>query len=136
MLLTEFSKVGLIDEVFARSTITDEYKIGDALRDAKERIQGQSHPAALTIDYEKGSDGRKPIGHCVAIMPDAKFIDVKERKCWEANSDSRISYICVVNVKESEVMEWQRKCVLQKCEAECIVCSSECLPGSLDGSSK
>ncbi|CAB3980494.1 Hypothetical predicted protein [Paramuricea clavata] len=116
--LTEFLKVGLIDEMFARS-ITDEYKIGDALREAKERIQGQLHPAAFMIEYEEGPDGRKPIGHCVAVMPDGKVIDVEEGKYWEANSESRISYIYVVNVKESEVIEWQHKCALQKCEAEC-----------------
>jgi hypothetical protein len=91
-----------------------------------------SYPAVLAIEYEKNPDGTQPVGHSVAMMPDGKYIDVQERRYWQPTPNSRISHIHVVNVKKSEITEWQRNCGLQNCKDECIVGSTECSNDSLE----
>ena len=120
--LDDFCQVGLLeDESVFDEAITDEYTIDDALRDAREKIK---RPAVLAMERQKGPNGSQPVGHSVAIMPSGKCIDVQNKRYWKPKPDSRISHIHVVNVKESALAEWRRKCGLQKCEDECITYTS------------
>ena len=126
--LADISNAGLLEdkEVF-KADISDTYTINDALRDAREKIKGQSYPAVLAMEYENNPDGTQPVGHCVAMMPDGKYIDVKERRFWKPTLDVGISRIHVVNVKKISIVDWQRNCGLHKCQHDCIVYSNECL---------
>ena len=122
LALTDFSKAGILEdkEVF-NAKIHSECTIDEALDEAKEKIKHQIYPAVLAMEYAKSPDGTQPVGHCVAMMPDGKCIDVKERQYWELTPDSLISEIHVVNVKESNTVEWQRNCGLHKCQHHSIV---------------
>ena len=129
--LDDFSKVGLLEaESVFDVAITDEYTINDALRDAREKINRQADSAVLAMEHKMEPSGSQPVGHSVAIMPSGNCIDVQNRRYWKPKPDSRISRIHVVNVKKSDLAEWQRKCGLQKCKDECITCTS--LTESLD----
>ncbi len=123
--LDDFSKVGLLEakSVFDVA-ITDEYTIDDALRDAREKINRQADPAVLAMERKMEANGSQPVGHSVAMMPSGKCIDVQYRQYWKPKPDNRISHIHVVNVKKNDLAEWRRKCGLQKCEDECITCTS------------
>ena len=130
--LVDFYEAGLIESQEPDGkTITGECTIDDALRDARKELKGQSDPALLAMQYEKNPDGTKPVGHSVAMMPDGKYIDVKEMRYWQPTPDSRISHIYVINVKRSELAKWQRNCGKQNCAYECIVCSVQSSNDSL-----
>ena len=125
LALTDFSKSGLLEdkEVFT-AKIPSEYTVDEALREAGTKMRDRTYPAVLAMEYEKNSDGTQPHGHCLAIMPSGEYIDVKERRYWKLTPDSRVSEIHVVNVKESNIVEWQRNCGLHNCQNDCIVCTS------------
>ena len=118
--LNDFYEAGLIEEVF-NTPITDTCTIDDALCKARKELKGQSHPAVLSMEYQNNTDGTKPVGHSVAIMPDGKYIDAKERRYWKPTLDNRIMAIHVLNVKKSNIAELQHYCGLQKCSTECLM---------------
>ena len=117
----DFYNVSIIEKECKISVvITDADKIDHHLKRAIEIMKGELHPA-LFIMYYKSGTGRA--GHCVAIMPDSKFIDVQEEYYWYPEKDPHwrsVSKIELWKVEEQVAKEFEEKCSLKKCGNECI----------------
>ena len=120
MFLTDCSEAGLLEEkdVFNKA-ITGACTINNALGEVRRELKDQTDPAVLAIEYKKRPDGKQAVGHCVARMPDNKYIDVTERQYWTPTPD--ISHIHVVNVNKSNFSDWKHHCEIRICEDECTV---------------
>ena len=124
---------GPVEKSFCR-LITGKYDLNLALKEAVEKcMPGESHPALLVINY-KQQKGSTRAGHCVAIMPDGKFIDVQKKRYWKPHKSEKhsIRRIYVVKVNKSVAKQLVKKCGLNICEDECYYDSKTNFPGCTD----
>lgn len=117
----DFRNVGIIENKSIFSfTVTDAEKIESGLPRAINKMKQERHPALFLI-YKKEKNGRSRIGHCVAILPDGKFVDVQKRCYWDPEGDSflpNISRIVIWKVDESIIKQWDAECGQHTCREE------------------
>ena len=119
----EFYDVGLIEKkhtFFAKIENSEER--GRRLKEAIATMMGESHPALFRMHYKENQDGTKRAGHCLAIMPDGEFIEVKEKCQWKPEQDQlwkSVNLIEVWKVGKKAAEEWEKKCGLKICIREC-----------------
>jgi hypothetical protein len=117
----DFYNVSIIEkESKISEQITDVDKIDHHLEKAIETMNGEPHPALFIMHY-RSDTGRA--GHCLAIMPDLKLLDVQGEFYWYPEKDPHwrsVNKIEVWKVEEQVAEEFEEKCSVRKCGSECI----------------
>ncbi|CAB4013428.1 Hypothetical predicted protein, partial [Paramuricea clavata] len=118
----EFYEVGLIEKKHTfLAKIEDAEEGGRRLKEAIATMVGESHPALFRMHYKENQDGTKRAGHCLAIMSDGEFIEVKEKRPWKPEQDQlwkSVNLIEVWKVGKKAAEEWEKKCGLKICIRE------------------
>ena len=121
----DFYDVGLTEEcpAFLQELKNDTEKFD--IQKAIKSVDGQ-HPALVKMDCKQNKDGTKRAGHCIAVFPDGVFVDVQKRRYWEPEPNVLKEFIriSVWKVQVKIAKDFEKKCGLQKCKLECIVCPS------------
>ena len=120
----DFHDVGLIEKKnMFLETIENAEERGRRLKQAIATMVGESHPALFRMHYKANQDGEKRVGHCLAIMPDGVFIEVKEKRQWKPEQDKlwkSVNQIEVWKVGKKTAEDWEKKCGWNKCARACI----------------
>ena len=103
-------------------------QIDHALQEAIMKLEEQSYPALLVVQYTT-----KETGHCMAIMHKRAYsiptvlmeiYDVQKGQYWpKFNKHAKsIKQIAVYSINKAVAKEWEDNCGLKICEAECLIC--------------